>query len=406
MRANADPDSTVYLDYNATAPLGAAARKAWLDACENCWHNPSSPYRPATKARVYLEDARAKIASLMNAQEIARLAFNSGATEGNNTVIHYYAKKIAAGDGLLLISPIEHSSLTAAIATHWRGAIEKLPVDAGGSLIVPALLERLQNPLKPKPTLVSIMAANNETGVLQQWEACAKICREHAIPFHCDASQWIGRLPLRGFADCDWVTASVHKFGGPRGVGLLLCPHGMDDFAMLAGGGQENNQRGGTENVPGILAMLAELQATLAVAPIQAATARDQFENTIAAKLGNCLFLGRDSARLWNTSALILPMRSQLDWLNALERRGILASSGSACAGQRVGQDGSHVPIAMGLSQEQAKRLLRFSSGWQTTVSEWQRAADAVIAIAREWQGQTVAKQNVSTLTSVIEIPD
>jgi cysteine desulfurase len=399
--------SPVYLDHNATSPLATAAREAWLDAHERFWHNPSSPYRPASRARACLEETRATIAQLMDVDDPARLLFVSGATEGNNAVIHYYSRQAGANQGTLLVSSIEHASVTEAIKTHWTGKVEPLPVDKNGNLNLAALRERLANPNQPKPSLVSVMAANNETGVLQPWAECAALCREHRVPFHCDASQWIGRLPPSELGECDWLTASAHKCGGPRGIGLLLRPREHYGFCMIAGGGQENGQRGGTEDLPSILAMLAAIRATPeADVCKELASARDHFEKAVCAIIKGCICLGEATPRLWNTSALILPMREQQHWLHALERHGILASSGSACAGHSIGAGGSHVPIAMGLTTAQARHMLRFSGNSQTTRADWQRAANALIAIFKEWQSAMGLAPNATNLTRVIEIPD
>ncbi len=398
----------IYLDHNATAPLSPVARKAWLDAHEHCWHNPSSPYRPASKARVRLEEARLTLAGMMDLCDPQRLLFNSGATEGNNTIIHYYARHNKANAGTLLISPIEHASLTEAIKSHWFGRVETLPVDSDGCVSPADLVKRLNQHHQPKPTLVSLMAANNETGVRQEWLECAKICREHQLPFHCDASQWLGRLPLSGLANCDWVTASVHKCGGPRNVGILIRPSSVNGLSLIAGGGQENGQRGGTEDLPGILAMLAALQNIADVPSREAsARARDAFEKEVCDNITGCFILGKTAPRLWNTSAMILPMREQHQWLNALEQHDILASSGSACAGHRIGGTGSHVPLAMGLSPEQSRHLLRFSAGSETTSADWQQAAKALVAIFKKWQNNKKSHpKGYSELTHVINIPE
>jgi len=398
----------IYLDHNATAPLSPVARKAWLDAHEHCWHNPSSPYRPASRARAFLEEARLTLAGMMDLDDPERLLFNSGASEGNNTIIHYYARQAKANAGPLLISPIEHASLNEAIKSHWSGKVETLPVDSNGRLAPADLAKRLNQTDQPKPTLVCLIAANNETGVLQDWSECAAICRQHSVPFHCDASQWLGRLPLSGFANCDWLTASGHKCGGPRNIGILLRPPAVNGLSLIAGGGQEHGQRGGTEDLPGILAMLAALES-LADAPAREAlaSARDAFEKAVCDNIPGCLILSKTAPRLWNTSAMILPMREQHQWLNALEQHGILASSGSACAGHRVGGTGSHVPLAMGLSTGQARHLLRFSGGSRTSSADWQQAAKALVTIFQNWQkNKNSDKEGSSKLTHVIEIPE
>lgn len=397
----------LYFDHNATAPLLPAAREAWLQTHDIYWHNPSSPYKPAAKARALLEASRADLAALLGADDPERLLFVSGASEGNNTVIHYYAQQQQVSSPTLITSTIEHASLNEAIALHWQGAVEKLPVNPDGCLEIHALEKRLARHDLPKPTLVSIMAANNETGVLQPWQACAELCRRHAVPFHCDASQWLGRLPLSEFGKCAWLTASAHKCGGPRGIGLLLRPHKNCGGPLIAGGGQERGQRGGTEDLPAIRAMIAAIgECPTDEQRQRLAAARDDFESTICSTITNTIVLGKSAPRLWNTSALILPMREQQTWLSGLERFGILASTGSACAGHSLGTGGSHVPLAMGFDRAQARRMLRFSGNAQTTAADWQRLAEALLGLHQQWQKESDPSTDSDALTRIIDITD
>jgi cysteine desulfurase len=203
---------------------------------------------------------------------------------------------------------------------------------------------------------VSLMAANNETGVWQPWQEVARICREERIPFHCDASQWIGKESLEGLASCDFVTASAHKFGGPPGVGFLLIPEGSG-FQGSVVGPQERGHRGGTENLPAIAAMVAALQDCRSSV---SGEFRDQFEADLVACLPGVRLLGAGARRLGNTSMFVLPEHKNLRWLTRLGKRGFAVSTGSACSAGKGNP--SRVMQAMGCGFEEMGRVLRISS--------------------------------------------
>ena len=173
------------------------------------------------------------------------------------------------------------------------------------------------------------MAANNETGVLNDWSAIAKICASKGVQYHCDASQWIGKLPLTGLNRCDFVTGCAHKFGGPRGIGLSLLPKEKTEFRSFLGGAQEFGHRAGTEDVAGILAMTTALKTTETEA--HTAKNRDAFIAELSRHMPSVEVVGASAERLWNTVMLILPDFETMRWVHALEKRGFLVSSGSAC---------------------------------------------------------------------------
>ena len=303
-----------YFDHNATTPLCPAARHAWLEVTDRYWHNPSSLYREAGVANLRLEDLRENLADLLGCgDEPERVVFTSGATESNNAVMRYFAsqkKRIA-------FSPLEHPSLReSAIAEFPENQRTEVSVDEKTGVI---LLDELR---KTEVDLVSIMAANNETGTLQPWQEIRDICRELGVLFHCDAAQWIGKLPGADLAKhCDFVTGSAHKFGGPKGVGFLILPSGekFEDFCSQTGGPQESRHRAGTEDLAGISAMVATLEEKpddwLAKNQSEWAKGRDAFEATL-----NYPIIGKSGPRLWNTS-LVCPaphqkpeMADQTEW--------------------------------------------------------------------------------------------
>lgn len=356
-----------YFDYNATTPLRPEAREAWLKAMDACWLNPSSPYRAAARVHAHLQSAREQMARLFKTNP-ERVLFNSGATEGNNAIFAHWAATLPTG-ARIGISPTEHPSVLEAANYYFKNRIDWLKLDANGTVDVAALYELL-NSGRPVRA-VSAMAANNETGILNDWPAIGEACRSRDVPYHCDASQWIGKLPLEGLADGDFVTGCAHKFGGPRGVGVSLLPKTQTDFKFLLGGAQQDGHRAGTEDVAGVLAMVAALEA--------AETGHSEGRNTFLAKLQKTVpqieIVGKNATRLWNTVMLVLPEFEATRWIRMLEKRGFLISSGSACSTGKQGP--STVLAAMGMDAAAMRRAVRISSGWTTRLADWQKLAGA-----------------------------
>lgn len=348
-----------YFDHNATTPPTEAALAAFASAQAEGWRNPSSPTREAARVRARLEGVRVRFSELF-AVEPESLVFTSGATEANNAVFAHLARECPGCR--VLLSPVEHPSVQEAAELHFPGNVEFLGGDTEGVVSPKALGEVLA--VEP-PALVSVMAANNETGVLQPWSALAAVCREHGTLFHCDATQWVGKLPLEGLGSCDFFTASAHKFGGVKGVGLLKTP---PDLRFLVGGEQETGRRAGTENYPGVAAMLAALEDALAALPLSS-DGRDVFEKTLPAVLPGLRFLGAEAPRLPHVSALVMPTFDNLRWVGKLEKLGHETSTGSACASGKVGV--SPAALASGLSKEEAGRVVRVSGSRLTSFRDW-----------------------------------
>lgn len=234
-----------YFDHNATTPLAPAAREAWLKAADEKWMNPSSPYRHAAAVRVRLEAAREALAARFGTDG-DRLVFTSGATESNNAVFAHVAR--CSPDGKVAVCATEHPSVVEAAEFHFDDRVVWLPVDPEGVVDLAALEEEIAS---GNLVLVSVMAANNETGVIQPWAEIASLCKNAEIAYHCDASQWVGKMPLEGLSGCSYVSGCGHKFGGPKGVGFLLVSSCDDPCLLQMGGSQESGRRGGTEDVPG-----------------------------------------------------------------------------------------------------------------------------------------------------------
>jgi cysteine desulfurase len=374
-----------YFDHNATTQMSGAARAAWVEASERFWHNPSGLYREAGEARRILEDWREALAGHFGIDEPERIVFTSGATEANNSVIRHLATTVS---GWLVTSEVEHPCVEAALNLHGRSdRIRRLPTNpATGAVELGLLRDGIE---KGEVGAVSLMAANNETGALQPWQEAATLCREAGIPFHTDAAQWIGKLPLSGLGDAGFVTGSAHKFGGGKGTGFLILPEEESGapFHGFVGGPQEHGRRAGTEDLAGIAAMSTALlerdDATLSAVAEGQGSLRDAFERRVSDELRGVV-LARSGPRLWNTSMVVLPHTKNLKWLTRLSQRGFAVSTGSACSAGKGNP--SAVMMAMGLGFEEMGRVLRVSSGPDTTAEEWEGLVEALLEVSREWQ--------------------
>ncbi|CAM3081924.1 cysteine desulfurase family protein [Rariglobus hedericola] len=388
-----------YFDHNATTPLAAVARETWLRAQDEAWHNPSSPYRTGAQAKIRLEAAREKFAILLG-DEAERYVFTSGATEAANAVIAWWAKTLPA-DAVIAVNPTEHPCVLEPLKNHFGNRIKWLKLNSEGIVdfndlrvcnLLSDKLDRSAGVLgaeiasRPgKVAAVVVMAANNETGVLQPWNEIAVACAEAGVAYLCDASQWLGKLPAGGVGGTGFVIAAGHKFGGPKGVGLLKLAPQSEGLRAQLGGGQERGQRGGTEDFPGIAAMgaaLADAEQKKVFLETERLTWREEFEREVAAMVPGVRVVAAGADRLWNTVSLVMPFADNTRWVTRLDKRGFQVSTGSACATGKGGP--SHVLAAMGFDAETAKRVVRVSSGWETTREDWQALATAFGAVAGE----------------------
>lgn len=367
----------LYFDHNATSPLHPAARLAWLDATERFIGNPSSLHRVGARADAVLSEAREKLARILGCDALD-LVFTSGATESANTVLHHAARTLAP-DAEVWLSAIEHPCVTAAASHYLPKRHRLIPVTREGLVDLNWLTKRLK---RTRPGLLAVMAVNNETGVIQPTREILTLCRAHGVPFFCDAVQAIGKLPATGWGDCDWVSGSAHKFGGPRGVGFLKCPAKGRVEPLLRGGAQEEGRRAGTENVAGVLAMIAALEVrTQAGVPKPAL--RDHFEQQLLKTLPGSAIVAAPSPRVWNTTLALMPEADcRTRWVVKLDKLGVAVSTGSACASGK--EEPSPVLTAMGYSATDAARVLRFSAGWESTVADWEKLLAALEQAHRE----------------------
>lgn len=360
-----------YFDANATTPLLPEARAAWLEAVDAFWHNPSSPYRAAAAVHARLEQCRTRVASYFGCPPES-VVFNSGATEGNRDVLAYW--KRVAPDSRIAVSAVEHPSVLENARAFWGGETVVIPVNSEGQIRLDMLEARFSE--AGDISLLSLMAANNETGVLQPWREALALARQHRAAVHIDATQWIGKLPPDGLADADFVTGSSHKFGGPKGAGFLLVSGAFSGFHGQRGGAQENDHRAGTENFPAITAMVVALELALVNG---SATGRDDLAANLSSALPEIRIWGGNAPRLPNTLSLCLPTGENTQWVRRLDKRGFQVSTGSACA---TGKEGpSHVLAAMGATPEEARRTIRISALPDATSEDWKSLARAMIDI-------------------------
>lgn len=372
----------LYFDSNATAPLHPAARAAWLEVVDAAWHNPSGLYPWATVARERLEDARERLGDLLDA-EPERIVFTGGATAAANRLARWLSGQ-ASHDASVVTSGIEHPCVADSLAVAFGGRTEALPIDSSGVVIREGLEAALT---AAPPELVAVMAASNESGVLQPWQQIRTICREHGVAFLCDASQWLGKLPAAGLGTCDWLIGSSHKFGGPRGTGFLVVPE-ASFFRGDHGGPQERSRHAGTEDVASVAAMVAALEAReveMANIALRAA-ARDAAEQQLLAQLPDVVVVSGQAARLFNTLAVVIPGGDGKRIVAALGRAGIAASTGSACSAgagslpqvlAAIGAD------RLGLRPDDLRGMVRLSGGWETSAEEWLAVANSLVAIVR-----------------------
>ncbi len=376
----------LYFDHNATAPMLPAARDAWMEATKTLPGNPSSQHRVGARADAALQSARERLAALLGCSAFD-LIWTSGGTESNNQVLQHFAKTLPKeGErGEIWVSDIEHPSVLTT-ATHFFGPrLRRLPAERSGVVSLSCLRQELP---RHRPALIIVMAANNETGVIQPWREIQELCHRHEVPFFCDAVQWLGKMPAAGLGGCDFVSGCAHKFGGPRGIGFLKIPSGLMIEPIIRGGPQEDGRRAGTENVGGAVSMLAALeireQAMAAGEHERRAEWRSQFERAMMSRLPGSEVVGIRVPRLWNTVSALMPdFGCQHRWVVKLDKLGFAVSTGSACASGQ--EEASHVLTAMGHSSVEAGRVLRFSSGWETTEADWTALLEALDKVQAEF---------------------
>jgi len=364
----------VYLDWNATTPLRAEARAAMLAAWDLVG-NPSSVHAEGRDARRLVEEARATLAAAVGALP-RNVVFTSAGTEANAMALSPGVRRSSGGPVVrLLVSAVEHASVLAG-GRFPADKIGLIPVGRSGLVD----LDRLGSLLADgPPALVSVMAANNETGALQPVAEVARIVHEAGGLLHVDAIQALGKIPFEiNAVGADLATFSAHKVGGPKGVGALVAAEGLTGLEpLLRGGGQELNRRAGTENVAGIAGFGAAVKVALQTLSEDAermATLRIRLENGIRGSAGATIFAD-EVERLPNTVLFTAPGLKAETAVIGFDLEGIAVSSGSACSSGKV--QPSHVLSAMGYDPAMAQGAVRLSLGWSTEPDDINRALEA-----------------------------
>ena len=376
----------IYLDYNATTPLCDAAREAMMPYLDRCFGNPSSVHAAGREARAAIDNARDKLAALLRIKP-HEIIFTGGGTESCNLAVLGLARSRPAGGlpaaasakaGHIISAKTEHHAVLNAVEhLEKHEAVEVTWLDVSRDGIVD--VDQLAKSIRPETRLVSIMTANNETGVIQPLREISQICRERGVLLHSDMVQAFGKIDV-DLSLVDAASFAAHKFYGPKGAGFLFLRSGLSIQPIMFGGAHENERRPGTENVAAIAGMAAAAaewtQRDLAREQEREARLRDELWMRISQNIPDAKQNGEGAPRLANTlNVSLLGLDSEM-LLIALDLEGVCASSGSACmVGSVVA---SHVLLAMGLPVERARSAVRFSLGKWTTADEIKEAGDAV----------------------------
>jgi cysteine desulfurase len=402
--------SRFYFDYNATTPILPEVCEALVEAVHRCFGNASSIHREGQQARQRLEQARRTVAAALGVPP-AEIVFSSGGTEANNLAILGVFRASAHRERVHIVtSPIEHPSVLEACRHAEREGAELtvVSVSAGGSVSA----EDVRSALRPNTALVSVMHANNETGVVQPIEEIAAIVRERreqgqAIWFHSDGVQAFGKVVGQAILSpakvsglgVDLYTLSGHKLGAPKGIGALWVRKGVPVNAVLYGGRQERSRRPGTEDVPNAVALAKAIESMPANEASRLAGLRDELEARVLAAVPGARVNGASANRVANTSNILFPGLAAESIVIALDLKGFAVSTGSACSSGSV--EPSPVLLAMGLSPRDARSSVRFSLGRSNDAEQVTSLADAVIAIANQLYGGQPESRKVADFVSI-----
>lgn len=385
----------VYLDHNASSPLRPQAAAAMAAAMDRVG-NPSSVHRFGRLARRVVEDAREGIAALVGTSP-GNITFTSGGTEANAIALR------SIGMVRVLASAVEHVSVL-----HSGVSLDLIAVDANGVVDLAALERMLAE--ENRPTLISVMLANNETGVTQPVRAVVELAQRYQARVHCDATQAVGKMPVQvSSLGCDLMTLSAHKFGGPAGIGALVASPDLTVAGLFGGGGQERGRRAGTQNLIGIAGFGAaadDVNVSTEQARIRAL--RERLEAQLQRVTPNVQIMGQSAERLANTTCFAVPHASAETLVIALDLEGVAVSAGAACSSGKVSR--SHVLQAMNVGEHLASGALRISLGWTTSDADverfiaawsntWARHEGAAAGRKEALAGQAARKIRVGEIT-------
>src|SRR6266571_9052499 len=392
----------IYLDYNATTPLCDAAREAMMPYLDRCFGNPSSVHAAGREARAAIDNARDKLAALLRIKP-HEIIFTGGGTESCNLAVLGLARSRPAGGlpaaasaktGHIISAKTEHHAVLNAVEhLEKHEAVEVTWLDVSRDGIVD--VDQLAKSIRPETRLVSIMTANNETGVIQPLREISQICRERGVVLHSDMVQAFGKIDV-DLSLVDAASFAAHKFYGPKGAGFLFLRSGLSIQPIMFGGAHENERRPGTENVAAIAGMAAAAEWTLREQEREQEREK-KLRNELWARISQIFPGTRQNGdlanRLANTLNVSFPSLDSETLLMALDLEGVCASSGSACmVGSVVA---SHVLLAMGLPPALARSAIRFSIGKYTTEEEISTTAGIVSEIVQ----RTNAKRSEKTIS-------
>ncbi len=364
----------VYFDNNATTPLLPEVFEAMRPYFFEKFGNASSIHQQGQQARSAVEHAREQVAELLNCRP-AEIVFTSGGTEGDNLALFGLARP---GDHIIASAIEHHAVLNSCHRLEEMGCnVTYLPVDGRG-LVDP---DDIRRALRPETKLISIMSANNETGVLQAVNEIGKIAAEADVYFHTDAVQAAGKIPVDvKEIGCDLLTISAHKFHGPQGTGALFVRKGTLPQPLFYGGRHERSRRAGTENLAGIVGLGKAAEIALAGfadgSVAQLTALRDRLENTVLESIEQVAVNGGGAPRTPHTSNISFDCIEGEAMVIALDLKGLSVSTGAACSSGAI--EPSHVLTAMGLSADRARGSIRFSLGKQNTAEDVEFALELI----------------------------
>jgi cysteine desulfurase len=366
----------IYLDYNATTPVLPAVRDAMWPFVTAEFGNPSSIYRLGGRAKTAIEGARERVAALVGAKP-AEVIFTSCATEANNAAIHS-ALLTSPEKRHVVVSQVEHSSVLqyCEMLAKRDYKVTLLPVSREGLID----LQKLDATICADTAVVSVMWANNETGVISPVQAIGEICAKHRVPFHCDAVQAVGKVPIN-FEELSiqFLTLSGHKLGAPKGIGALVARRGFPFHPLIIGGKQESGRRGGTESVPLIVGFGVACEMASGAEWEHITALRDELEVILLATIPGAYRNGIHKGRLPNTLNIGIAGIDADALVTFCDRNGVCISSGSACMESAIAP--SHVILAMSGNYEQASEAIRVSLGGETKKQE----LDQFFALVRQF---------------------
>ena len=372
----------IYLDNNATTQPDPGVVDAMLPYFREQFANPSSPYRAGRRTARAIFEARECVANLISA-ESSEVIFTSGGTEGNNSALHS-ALQVRPDCRRIVVSAVEHASILEWVrAKSAQGYdVVEIPTDAEGRLDT----EALANAVDANTAIISVMLANNETGVIFPVRQVVEIAGKNGIPVHCDAVQGVGKISVDISAlEVQFLTISAHKLHGPKGIGALWIEPGMRFLPNLLGGGQELGRRGGTENVASIVGFgeAAKLAAEhMPEMDDSVRQLRDRLTEALLSRISGCRLHGGQSPRIPNTANLSLPGVEAETLISLLDMEGICCSTGSACmAGS---PEPSHVLQAMGVEPPILHESVRFGLSRFTTQEEIDQAIDSIERLVKQ----------------------